>query len=707
MFHTLAELSNLQSAGVPDAEQLLAALPLAVVVADLAGNIVSRNQAYRTLFDDREPFKLHHVRDLFDESSRGAIPEGVGNAFAAAMDGRDGIVDLVVTCQQSDGLPFWAGATLRLVGLDRPGGAFLVIALRPLGEEIRRTEQLRRSEHRFATLLAHLPVGIIGSESGLRADYANAAGAETFGVGPESLLGLGWMHLIHPDDLERANDAVEEALSERRPAFAPVRIARPDGESRLVHLRVAPVGTGDDLGFVASIEDVTEMRQLADALTHQARHDLLTGLFNRSQVETRLGQLIELAHTTGSRPAVLCVDLDDFKDVNDTFGHLLGDQLLTIAADRIYAAAQPTGVVARFGGDEFVVMFPDVAGAEAASDLAARIVGDLARPFEVEGHELNVTASVGLAWLAADDLVAANATELLRRADLALYQAKRAGKAQAVLASDDVLAAERKRLRLAMALRRAVRDDTLDVHYQPIVSIADERIVGLEALVRWNDPELGRISPDQFIPAAEEAGIVAMLGRNVLRRALGDLATWRKLPGYEKLYVSVNMSMRELDEQAVARSLARALGEADLPASALYVELTESTLLRRESTTVERLDAIRRLGIRLAIDDFGTGYSSLARLRRLPVDLVKIDREFVRDLGADPQASAIVAAIATLAGALGLKTIAEGVETSVQLDELARVAGGMAQGYLYSEPLPPAAVPELLTRRPLRKSEAA
>ncbi len=713
---TLAQLTGLAEGLIPDGTVLLDQLPVAVLVCDLAGRIVSRNQTYQTIFADGAPYRLQHLRDLFDPRSRAQLPAAIGQAFASATAGRGGVTELVAGCQQPDGTPLQCNVVLRLFAPTdaeaETSAAHLVVVVRPLGPQARQIERLQASEHRFATLLRHLPVGIIGSESGLRADYVNAAGADVFGVGPELLVGLGWLGMIHPDDVDGAADAVEDALSARRPAFVPLRLVRPDGEERWVHLRVAPVGMADDMGFVASIEDVTDRRLLSDAVSYQSRHDLLTGLLNRSMVEERLQEFLDRAVPHGAQPALLLVDLDDFKDINDGLGHLVGDQVLTVMADRLFACAQPYGAVARFGGDEFVVILADLASAELAVTVARNLVATLSRPFQIEGHDIHCTASIGVAWLGDDEMgspdaeraaAAVSPTEFLRRGDLALYQAKRAGKNQVVLATTELLQAEGRRLQLARSLRHTIDHDRLNVHFQPIVDLSNDRIVGLEALVRWNDPELGRISPDVFIPAAEANGLIGDLGRIVLRRALQELAQWRRLSGYGRLYVSVNMSMHELDEQAVAGQLAQALALADLPASALYIELTESALLKRETTALERLDAIRRLGIRLAIDDFGTGYSSLARLRHLPVDLIKIDREFIRDLGTDRQAGAMVGAIANLAGSMGLLTVAEGIETEVQLAELRKVAGGFGQGYLFSEPIPAESVPDLLLRRPLRR----
>jgi diguanylate cyclase (GGDEF)-like protein/PAS domain S-box-containing protein len=720
---TLAELTSLAADRTPEGAALLDQLPVAVLVCDLAGHIIARNATYCDLFGDHAPHRLTHLRDLLDERSRARLPEVIAEAFTAATtrsvphspdtdppagDEGNGPVageaEIVAACRKVDRGPLPCSLVLRVVAPTEVGSAALIVTIRPLNESAKHLERLRRSEHRLSTLLQHLPLGIIGSESGMRADFVNAAGTDVFAVGPEALVGMGWMQFVHPEDVDRVTDAIEGALGERRPAFVPVRIVPSAGQLRWVHLRVAPVGLGDDVGFVASIEDVTEQRQLGDELAYQNTHDRLTGLLNRTTVEQRLRTLIDDATAQGIRPAVLFVDVDDFKDINDSLGHLVGDGVLSVVAERLVRCVGPDAVVGRFGGDEFVVVVPHLPTADAALATASAAVDSIARPLQVEGHDIFLTASAGVTWLATDDLVIANASELLRRADLALYQAKRSGKNQAVLASDELLAAERRRLRLTRALRRAIHDDLLDVHYQPIVDLQSETIVGFEALVRWTDPELGRISPELFVPTAEANGLVGALGRNVLRRSLRELARWRRMSGHERLYVSVNMSMHELDELTVARQLASALGEADLPASALYVELTESALLRRESTAVDRLEAIRRLGIRLAIDDFGTGYSSLARLRRLPVDLVKIDKAFVRDLGVDEQASSVVGAIGNLASAMGLVTVAEGVETELQLAELRRVAGGYAQGFLFSEPVAADQVPDLLARRPLRRA---
>ncbi len=741
---SLAELTRLMDSALPSGSDLLDELPMAVVVCNLAGLIMGRSAGYARLFADPAPHRIEHLRDLFDERGRASLPDAVATAFASAAAGRDGIAELQVTCQQPGGLPLACSATLRLSlsggGPDDANPAHLVAVIRPLGEAGRQMERQKAAITRFDTLLRHLPVGVIGSSSGLRADYVNASCADIFGVGAEFLLGLGWLQQIHPDDAERAADAVQDALSLRRPTFVPLRVCRPDGELRFVHLRASSVGVADDLGFVASVEDMTGLRQLGDAVNYQARHDLLTGLLNRSTVEGVLQEVLEQHATAGLRtmPALLFVDLDDFGDINESVGYHVGDSVLTVMADRLYAFTDDGGAVARFGGDEFVVILTNVASTAAAEAAATRLVDVLSRPFQISGQDVHCTASVGVAWLDRDEVAAlagsagstsstgstgstqpmalvvtgapdearpdAAPSAYLQRADLALRQAKRSGKNRAALASGALLEAEQHRLRLARSLRQAIDRDRLDVHFQPIVELHSDRIAGLEALVRWHDPELGRVSPDVFIPAAESHGLIAELGRNVLRRALAEVRQWRRLPGCGRLYVSVNMSAHELDDPGVANRLAVALAHADLPADALYVELTESALLRRESTALERLDAIRRLGIGLAIDDFGTGYSSLARLRRLPVDVIKIDREFVRDLGIDRQAGAMLTAVAALASAIGLAAVAEGIETDIQLAELRRAGVGYGQGYLFSEPIPAARIPDLLARSPLHRA---
>ncbi|MFN0029117.1 MAG: putative bifunctional diguanylate cyclase/phosphodiesterase [Acidimicrobiales bacterium] len=743
---SLAELTRQMDSALPSGSALLDELPMAVVVCNLAGLIMGRSAGYARLFEDPAPHQICHLRDLFDERSRALLPDAIASAFASAAAGRDGVAELQVTCQQPGGLPLACSVMVRLSlpredpdDAEDTNPAHLVAVIRPLGETGRQMERQRAAITRFDTLLRHLPVGVIGSSSGLRADYVNASCAEIFGVGAELLLGLGWLQQVHPDDAERAADAVQDALSLRRPTFVPLRVCRPEGDIRFVHLRASAVGVADDLGFVASVEDMTGVRQLGDAVNYQARHDLLTGLLNRSTVEGVLEEVLEQHAATGrhTMPALLFVDLDDFGDINESIGYHVGDGVLTVMADRLYAFTDDGGAVARFGGDEFVVILSDLTSSAAAHAAATRLVEALSRPFQLNGQDIHCTASIGVAWLdraeltgltgpagpdtagtagtvehagadfagpdpAGDQRSAAASATYLQRADLALHQAKRSGKNRAALASGELLAAEHHRLRLARSLRQAIDRDRLDVYFQPIVDLGADRIAGLEALVRWHDPELGRISPDVFIPAAETHGLIAELGRNVLRRALAEVREWRRLPGCGRLYVSVNMSAHELDDPSVANRLAQALAHADLPADALYVELTESALLRRESTALERLDAIRRLGIGLAIDDFGTGYSSLARLRRLPVDVIKIDREFVRDLGADRQAGAMLTAVAALAAAIGLAAVAEGIETDMQLAELRRAGIGFGQGYLFSEPIPASRVPDLLARSSLR-----
>ncbi|MFN0088995.1 MAG: putative bifunctional diguanylate cyclase/phosphodiesterase, partial [Acidimicrobiales bacterium] len=708
---SLGVLAGLPASELPGEVELFDALPVAAAACDLAGRLLRVNPAFAQLFGSPAQAAGGHLRELVDDRTRRELPALAAAALTAATLGRGEPVELAGLGVRADRTPFGVVLSARAVLIERPGvdldsggpagpaGLLLVVA-RPQLEELRNAERLRRSEGRFAALADGAPVGVLGSESGMRADFANRCAAELYGVAGEELLGFGWLDRLEPGDADHAAASVEAALAGGAPAPATLRVVRPDGSRRWVRAQIAPGGNGrGEVGFVASLQDMTENRQLNHQLDHRARHDALTGLLNRDMIAERLASHLGRARSGVSRPAVLLLDLDNFKDVNECLGHRAGDRLLCTVATRLRECCRPSDVIGRFGGDEFVVVVPDSPSEAAACAQARRVADALAEPVELDGRRTVVTASVGVVWVDAGRAAEATPEDVLADADVAMYQAKQAGKNRPAAFDEEARAAVQRRMRVSAALRQAVEQGELDIHYQPISDLADGALVGFEALVRWNDPELGVVSPDQFIPAAEDHGLIAALGHTMLVRALADLAVWRRLPGRSGLYMNVNMSLRELDDQSVAYEIATALGQADLPASALCIELTESAVMRRPGVALARLDALKRLGVRLAIDDFGTGYSSLAHLKRLPVDVLKIDKAFVGGLGVDQESAPIIEAIVALAKALRLKTAVEGVETAEQLAELRRLGADYGQGYFIGRPLAAEHVAELLASR--------
>lgn len=489
--------------------------------------------------------------------------------------------------------------------------------------------------------------------------------------------------------------------------YEPARVGR-GGPPRWLKAFCYPVTgeTGQTMEISLIIEDITERKDLEEQLAHHAFYDELTGLPNRTLLSDRLGQALSRA----SRPvrfetgvdqtiALLFLDLDDFKHVNDSLGHGAGDELLIEVAGRLRTAAGSGDTVARLGGDEFVVLLEEVAGKDGAIGAASKVAEALKLPFVVGKREVFVTASIGVVLggvSGANGEKRADPQDLLRSADVAMYKAKEEGKDRHVVFEPSMDGRSGRRLALGAGLRRALERAELTVLYQPIVEIESGRDVGAEALLRWEQPGRGTVSPAEFVPLAEETGLIGEIGRRVLRDACVRVREWKTMwPGRDGGEASptvwVNLSARQLYEPGLVGLVADALGESELGADSLGLEITESVAMDSAGfgtgRTAGTLRGLRELGVRLAVDDFGTGYSSLSQLKRLPVDVLKIDRSFVSGLGKDAGDGAIVSAVVTLARDLGLKVVAEGVETEGQLRMLRELGCDSAQGYHFARPL--------------------
>jgi diguanylate cyclase (GGDEF)-like protein len=422
--------------------------------------------------------------------------------------------------------------------------------------------------------------------------------------------------------------------------------------------------------------------------TYLASHDALTGLPNRVLFQDRLEQAFAQAERNQGALSVLCVDLDHFKDVNDTLGHAAGDRLLQQAAARLEKCLRKSDTLARLGGDEFAIIQGDKPQPEGAASLAQRIVDALAGPFDLEGREVVVGSSVGIALSSTDTPL--DPGHMLRHADLALYQAKEEGRGAFRFFEEEMNVQLQARKALEQELRRALAEDQFELHYQPQVELDGGRIIGVEALVRWNHPHRGQVSPADFIPLAEETGLIVPLGEWVLRTACRQAVAWPPLK------MAVNLSPAQFRQSDLVDVVARVLEETGLEPRRLELEITEGILLRDTEATVRTLLAIKELGVRVAMDDFGTGYSSLSYLHRFPFDKLKIDRSFIRDLDSGENAAAIVRAIVHLGHSLGMTANAEGVETGAQADFLRTEGCEEVQGYHLSPPLPAAELERLL-----------
>ncbi|HLH66115.1 MAG TPA: EAL domain-containing protein [Solirubrobacteraceae bacterium] len=464
------------------------------------------------------------------------------------------------------------------------------------------------------------------------------------------------------------------------------------------HFRQLREITQGDLDFAQALAnvlgDVVEREQTADAIRHRALHDQLTGVPNRVLFLDRLGHAVErLRRRPDALAAVLTLDLDRFKLVNDSLGHGAGDELLAAVAPRLRQAVRSSDTVARMGADEFAILLEDIGGEGEAIDMAQRIAAVFTRPFALAGEEHFLTTSIGIALAHGGE----SPQDLMRDAAAAMHRAKERGGARYELFDEAIRGRAMFRLRVENSLRRALERDEFVLEYQPVVALASLRMVAVEALVRWEDPERGRVMPAQFIGVCEENGLIEPLGRWVLDRACRQAAAWHRLaPDSPPVQVSVNLSPAQVSCPTLVGSVRTALRASGLDPGSLVLELTESVLAGEDDALPDTLEQLRALGVRLALDDFGTGYSSLSHLSRLPLHALKVDRSFVAGLGSKPRDSAITAAIVAMSRALSLSVVGEGVETAEQAAELARLGCDLAQGYLFSKPVGPREIERML-----------
>jgi len=546
---------------------------------------------------------------------------------------------------------------------------------------------LRESEQRFQALVHHASdvFTVVGADAVIR--YQSPAIEQVLGYRAEDLIGRTFLDLIEPDDQEAAKQLFE------RPQVRP-------GVPTVGEIRMRPLGDGQaprrfemtatDLlddptvrGLVLNYRDITERALYEERLTQQAFHDALTGLPNRSLFSDRLEHALR---QRGQTVGLLFVDLDHFKVVNDSLGHDAGDQLLCDVAQRLAGCLRDGDTLARLGGDEFTVLLPDIADAHDAAAVVRRIESRLEPPFELPGQSVFVTASIGIATgVALQD----KSEALLRDADAAMYEAKARGRARHAVFDTTMHTRAVTRLAIETDLRRAIEAGQLELHYQPINWLDDNQTVGIEALVRWRRADGSLVLPGEFIPVAEETGLIQPIGRWVLHEACRQLAGWRaELPQAAGLSMSVNVSARQLQDSSLIEDVESALRETGVDPGALILELTESAVVENLDAAMATLRKLRWMSVQLAMDDFGTGYSSLSSLSQLPLDILKMDQSFVARLDQDAEGRAIAYAIVSLATALGVRVTGEGIETTSQLSTLIELDCHHGQGFLLGRPVP-------------------
>ena len=553
--------------------------------------------------------------------------------------------------------------------------------------------------------------------------YVNEAFCQMSGYTREELVGDTPRIMQGPKTSRSELDRLRHQLSLGKPYEGEIVNYRKDASEFVIEWYIVPLrdSSGEISHWMASLRDVTGRKVLEEKLRYQALHDPLTNLPNRVLFTDRLTHALSLAVRGRKLSAVLFMDLDEFKVVNDSMGHEAGDDLLIQVAERLRTGLRAEDTVARFGGDEFGILLEDVSGPGYVADVATRIIERLREPFILDGHELTITCSIGTVLAAPSQNLTSEivrlrkgdlamyeakrtgndrfAQEVLRKADLAMYEAKRRGKGRYQIFDPGMNTRAKYRRELESALKRSLERKEFVVYYQPVVSLKTGKVRELEALVRWNHPERGLMLPSDFIPVAGESDLIVDIGRWVLEEACSQVRRWQdRHPGDLPLQVDVNLSARQFHEPNLVQVVAEILAETDLDPQSLKLEITENVILENSQATSAVLEALKSLGIQLSIDDFGTGYSSLARLKHFPIDTLKVDGLFVADLDSNIEGEAIMAAMIGLAHALGLTVVAERVETAEQLQRLYKMSCDMVQGFHFSSPLSAATMETFLRR---------
>ena len=566
--------------------------------------------------------------------------------------------------------------------------------------DLRRTSETMRLYFRAIESSANAVILVGATRDEYPIEYVNPAFERMRGHAAHELVGKPLEDLIDGLPEQAAVYELQNSMRQEREGHALLRLRRKDGSELFAEVYVAPVlgERGKVEHFVITEYDVTTTREYEAQLEHRARYDTLTGLPNRVLLGDRIERAIAYARQHGQALWVVALDLDQFKYVNDSLGHPAGDRLLKQAGQRICTAVGPADTAARTGGDEFVLLLVDRAGADQAAATVGDVLHAVGQPFEDEGQRIHVGCSAGIASFPADG---DDAETLVKHAEIAMYGAKEAGRNTMRFYLPGMNERVQDRLALAEALRDALGAGQFELHYQPQLALAPNRVAGMEALIRWRHPQLGMLGPDRFIMLAEDTGLIVPIGAWALRCACLQAAHWQRA-GYGPLRVAVNLSSRQFREPGLADLVRATLDETGLPPSCLELELTESLVMDDVELAIATMRELKAMGVQLAIDDFGTGYSSLAYLKRFPIDVLKIDRSFVRDIETDAGSAAMVTAIVSLSHDLGMRVIAEGVETAPQREFLRGRGCDEIQGYLFSRPLPAAGFERLLREEAAR-----
>ena len=573
--------------------------------------------------------------------------------------------------------------------------------------------QLRESERLHRYLVNTSPDIIYILDKDGHFTFINERIESLLGYDGKELIGKHYSLLVHQNDIEVARYVFNERrVGDRASRNVELRLkCKDDSKKRFFETRTLPIelssmgmyqNEGNPkkrtyLGTYGVARDITERKIAEDTINFQAYHDLLTNLPNRALLRDRLSLAISQAKREEEMLAVMFLDLDRFKNINDSLGHVVGDELLQQVSTRLKSCVREGDTLARFGGDEFTLLLPKIAkGKEDVSKIAEKINEVLKDPFVIDNNELYVSASIGISIYPRDGT---DMDSLIKHADIAMYNVKDTGKNNYRFYSTDMTTPYFQNLSLETGIHKALENDEFHLKYQPQINIKTGEIVGVEALLRWDHPEHGPITPAEFIPFAEETGLIVEIGHWVLRNACAQLKQWRDI-GLPEIRMSINMSARQLTEKCIVKHISTLLKDYAIPGHCLEIEITENTIMGDMDSVIHKLKALSKKGVYIAIDDFGTGYSSLSYLHKLPIQTLKIDRAFIKEVNMKHSGNSIINTIVAMAKGLSLNVIAEGVETQQQLDYLVEIGCSEAQGFLFGKPLTADIITQLLIQEP-------
>lgn len=669
------------------------AAPDAIFLLDAAGKIMMVNSKAETMLGYRHDEMVGQLVEML-------VPDNLHVAHARQREqysvhpeprAMSALLDLRARHKNGDEIP----VSISLSRMELENKYETIAVVRDISTTREMENLLRRHSQEFQALVDNAPDVIARFDRDMRFLYANPAIDWAIGIDQGQCLGKTWRELgLPPTEADSWQQSVSEVFEHGLAAVIECDIDLPTQGLRHFHVRMVPERDMENqvVSVLVIARDISARKRYEDQLRYQASHDALTGLPNRSLIQDRLQQEIFHAQRSQAMFAVAYLDMDHFKEVNDTLGHAVGDELLRQAATRIRGVLRQCDTVARQSGDEFILLLPDIAHIQDVTIVAEKVQEVLARPFQLGDQEMYISASLGLTLYPTDG---EDAETLLRNADIAMYRAKEESRNTFRFYVSEMDARVRARIELEHDLRLGIKRGELILHYQPRVSLTSGAVLGFEALVRWDHPREGMISPDRFIGVAEDSGLIVPLGDWVLNAACRCMRQWQDM-GLPEMRMSVNLSARQFRDPGLVGRVAQIISETRLDPAFLELEITESTVMHDSEAAIGTLRALKKLGVTLSVDDFGTGYSSLSYLKLFPIDVLKVDRSFVRDVTTDPDDAAIVRAIVTLAHSLGLVVVAEGAEEAAQAAFLRYVKCDELQGYYFSRPLPEDAAEQLL-----------